>query len=65
MRGTYRCDDCNAHFKATRRQCGVCGTCGLETDRNRCPSCDTSYDDSTTQRCQRCGSSDVKLIERA
>ncbi|OVE83597.1 hypothetical protein B2G88_14275 [Natronolimnobius baerhuensis] len=65
MRGTYRCNACTAHFKATRRQCGVCGTSGVETDRKRCLRCGTSYDDSTHQRCQRCGSTDVTLLERA
>ena len=63
MRGTYRCDSCNAHFKASRKQCGVCGTAGIETDRDRCLGCGASFDDSTHQQCQRCGSDDVELIQ--
>ncbi|APW97223.1 hypothetical protein CHINAEXTREME_05305 [Halobiforma lacisalsi AJ5] len=64
MGGVYSCRSCNAHFKATRRQCSVCGTAGMETDRETCVSCGTTLADSPVQQCPRCGSSDVELIAR-
>ncbi|WP_049888776.1 hypothetical protein [Natronococcus occultus] len=62
MRGTYRCSSCGAQFKATRRQCGVCGTSGVETTRDTCRGCGTTFEDSSSQRCPRCGSDDAERV---
>lgn len=65
MKGVYSCQSCAAHFRATRKQCSVCGGTGMETDRDTCVVCGASFTDSTAQRCPRCGSSDVELVSRA
>ncbi|QCC54279.1 hypothetical protein DV706_07125 [Natronorubrum bangense] len=64
MPGVYRCDSCTAHFRASRKQCGVCGTSGIETDRETCPSCGTSFDESPFQQCPRCGSASIERVAR-
>lgn len=65
MRCVYRCTACNAHFRATRRQCNFCGTPGIETDRDTCHGCGTSLMDSSHQKCPICGDTDVDRLPTA
>ncbi|MCU4744270.1 hypothetical protein OB955_18120 [Halobacteria archaeon AArc-m2/3/4] len=61
MQGVYKCGACDAHFRATRRQCAMCGE-AAETTRETCRGCGTTLGDSSVQRCPVCGSDDVEQV---
>lgn len=60
MAHLYRCDDCGATFRATRKRCVVCGGPGQRTGRDSCRACDTDLVEAPVQQCPLCGSTDVE-----
>ncbi len=58
----FRCVACEAHFRARRKLCPICGITGVVTERDTCRDCGAGLVASAKQRCTSCGSSDVELV---